>query len=186
MNIFKKYLTELIAFVLGFALAFLVLSFYKQDKKQQEVKQQEAVLQEDVKEGEKEDKAKVKISENKKILAQMVSTSTDMNSFDYLKVSDQKAGEQVNVAYVKADFPFWVVVHMEKDGKIWNALGARMKKPGEYSGVVVPLLAKTYPEHRYWVVIYKDNGDGKFSLQNDFPATDANGNIEMLSFNTVK
>ncbi len=178
----KKYGVYALMFVLGFASAFFFDSF-KKDKKEQEYQVSvEENVKEIVKEANiKEQKAKLK-EYNEKIIAKTATSSSEY-SLDYLKVSEQKAGKTVNVAYAKADFPFWIVIHAEKDGKIWNALGARMKKAGEYTGVEVPLLVEMQGGgKRYWAILYKDNGDGQFDLNTDFPATDENGNYIAVPF----
>ncbi len=185
MEFIKKYLSESLSFLLGFALAFVILSFYKDNENQKDIKKAQDNLAQEVKIGENNKTEIEKISSSTKALAQTATTTSEVN-YDFLKVSDQKPGDSVDIAYAKAKFPFWLVVHTEKNGKIWNALGARMKKAGEYTGVTVPLLAKTQPGKRYWVIIYKDNGDGKFDLNTDFPALDKNGNFKMLSFKTVE
>ena len=128
MEFVKKYIGVALAFVLGFVAAYGVLTWNKKQNQTQEFKKVEEQVQQDVEEGKKEQK--ILKENNEKILAKTAS-STDASAFDFVKVAEQKAGKNVDVAYVKADFPFWIVIHAEKDGKIWNALGARMKKAGD-------------------------------------------------------
>ncbi len=187
MEMIKKYLSQIIAFLLGFFIAFSFLYFYKNEKKDEEIKQLETAVQEEVAsttEAEEKLVEELNKNSNEAIIAQNAST-TDEGSFDYIKVSDQKAGKSIDVAYAKADFPFWLVVHMEKDGKIWNALGARRKEAGEYTGVVVPLLAGTKAGNRYWLVLYKDNGDKMFDLKTDFPVKNKDGKFIMVDFKAL-
>ncbi len=188
MEIVKKHISTIIAFLLGFAIAFVSAKFYF---KNSEIKKDEAMENNAIKLEEMLDNAKVQAEKEKEIidsqepvLAQETTKDTE-SSLDYIKVSDQKAGKMVNVAYAKADFPFWLVIHAEKDGKIWNALGARRKDAGEYSGVQVPLLASTKSGSRYWVVLYKDNGDRNFDLKTDFPVKKSDGGFIMVDFQAI-
>ncbi len=187
MENIKKYISQIVAFALGFALAFAFVSFYKkpaQDKMTEQKNEQTLEVKKIMQEGQEQIQKEKEFIANEAVLAQNAS-STDEANFDYIKVSDQKAGKEVNVAYAKADFPFWLVVHAEKDGKIWNALGARRKEAGEYTGVVVPLLAATKSGGKYWVVLYKDNGDKNFDLKEDFPVKRADGGFIMVDFKAL-
>ncbi len=185
----KKYSTQIIAFVLGFTIAFLIGTDFKKSKTEESVsqlaKKEELKIQQEEK---AQQKAQKKISEkleaSKKQLLGKDALSSSSDILDYLKVSDQKAGKMVNVAFVKTDEPVWVVVHMEKDGKIWNALGARLVRETS-SGVEVPLLVSTKVDKRYWVALYKDNGDGKFSLDKDQPLK-LKEQFVILPFKTLK
>jgi len=182
----KKVILPLLAFIVGFAFAYLLLNKQRETVAQEEFNVVESVIDQQIENAEipNEEKEEEIISDEK-ILAQSVATSTNENNFDYIKVSDQKAGKEVEVAYVKAEQPVWIVVHMEKDGKIWNALGARRKEAGEYTGVVVPLLAPTTKGARYWAVLYADNGDKEFSLDKDFPLKNADGEFIMVDFKAI-
>ncbi len=182
----KKIITPLIAFIAGFVVAYTFFGQYKAKEQNAEFEQAKQQLETEL-ETQKETniKKEKEILSDEKILAQSAATSTNENNFDYIKVSDQKASKKVEVANVKAEQPVWIVIHMEKDGKIWNALGARRKEAGEYTGVVVPLLAPTTKGAKYWAVLYADNGDKEFSLDKDFPLKNADGEFIMVDFKAI-
>ncbi len=190
MEFIKKYLSEAIAFVLGFVLAFAFLSFNANSKKEKELEKEieKAKLELNVEETKKAEEKTISMLQKSQesILAKDAKQDSLDDVYSVLKVSDQKAGKEVDVAYVKTDIPVWLVVHMEKDGKIMNALGARLKQKGEWTGVVVPLLAPTKKGGKYWLVLYADNGDGKFDLKTDYPLKlkDTN-NYVMLPFEAM-
>ncbi len=188
METIKKYSSSILAFALGFILAFFSAKYYFKtvdSKLDEQLENNTLEIDKILEEGKKQAEIEKEIIDSKEpVLAQETNESTESN-FDYIKVSDQKAGKEVNVAYANAEFPFWLVVHAEKDGKIWNALGARRKEAGEHTGVVVPLLASTKSGSRYWVVLYKDNGDKNFDLKTDFPVKKTDGSFIMVDFKAL-
>lgn len=104
----------------------------------------------------------------------ITNTTIDTAVFsDYIHVSDQVADETVAVALVTLETNGWVVVHEEQNGFIGNALGAKRKDAGTYTGVTIPLLRSTTAGARYWIVLYSDNDDRQFNLTDDFPLRDS-------------
>ncbi len=180
----KKHLKEAVSFTLGFALAFIVFSFYKGQKKEVEFEKTDKIVQEEV-QGEKEAMKETEenldsaVKESDSVLGEQPETIA--RNSDFIKISEQNAGDLVVVDYAKYPEDFWLVVHDEINGRIMHALGARMKKAGEYKNINVPLLAPVKSGAKYWLVIYKDNGDGKFDFKNDFPAK-SNSAIIMTNF----
>ncbi len=90
-------------------------------------------------------------------------------------VSDQRAGDSVVVDSVTVEPPgVWVAVaELEADGSLGNVLGAELAR-GPRSNLTVSLLRSTLPTHRYAVVLYRDNGNGTFTLGEDSVYIDFN------------
>lgn len=87
---------------------------------------------------------------------------------------DQPAGSSVRVTDVSLPPEgAWVVVHEIGPNAVFlNALGAHRYDTHVREGVV-QLLRPTEPGRQYAVVLYRDNGDRQFSLEEDFPLLDA-------------
>ncbi|HVW82751.1 MAG TPA: hypothetical protein VHC68_02285 [Candidatus Paceibacterota bacterium] len=85
-----------------------------------------------------------------------------------ISVLDQPAGTSTTVAWVAVPPPgVWVAVEeVEAGGALGNVLGAE-RVGGPRSAVVVPLLRATVPGMPYAIVLYRDDGDGAFSLASD-------------------
>ncbi|MDP2650185.1 MAG: hypothetical protein Q8P16_01335 [bacterium] len=97
-------------------------------------------------------------------------------------VADQKAGSPVMVRSVTLESDGWIVVHEERSGVVGNALGAVRRDAGAYIDVRIPLLRPTAEGARYFVVLYRDNGDRMFNLADDFPIRDENDEPLFTSF----
>jgi len=115
-------------------------------------------------------------------------TDVAMGSTPALRVpAVQQAGSMVTVESVT--FPSveggWVVVHEDNNGELGNALGAQRFGEGSWSGMV-SLLRDTASDKTYRAVLYKDNGDGQFSLETDRPLIDSEGKIIMVPFQVTK
>ena len=74
-------------------------------------------------------------------------------------VSDQAAGSKVTVSEVSVKKPTWVAV---RDTRKWYP-GAVLVT-GDKSDLEIPLLRPTVAGDTYEVVLFADNGDGKFSI----------------------
>lgn len=84
-----------------------------------------------------------------------------------LSVSPQEAGTSVIVESVAVASPgVWVVVAEMKDDIVWRALGA-VRTFGPSEKVSVPLLRATKAGTEYAIILYRDDGDGKFELHGD-------------------
>lgn len=101
-----------------------------------------------------------------------------------ISVTTQPSGDTVLVDAATLEADGWIVVHEEKNGLIGNALGAVRRDAGAYRAVEVPLLRATLPNARYWVVLYRDNGDRQFQFSDDTPLRDSAGTTIMKSFYT--
>lgn len=100
-----------------------------------------------------------------------------------LSIGNQSAGLQVAVAQVSLPYSGWVVIHEDRDGVPGNALGAA-RIDGNRPSTTVELLRGTLPGKVYYGLLYRDDGDKLFSLDNDFPIRDASGNPVMVRFET--
>ncbi len=112
---------------------------------------------------------------------EITETSTDTAS---VIAGDQPAGASVRITSAQLPADGWIVVHEERDGFVGNALGAVRRDSGTYTDVAVPLLRDTVSGARYWVVLYTDDGDRTFSLENDFPVRTGGGEPVTTSFTT--
>lgn len=93
------------------------------------------------------------------------------NDYD-IQVNNQPSGNFVAIANVSMpQGGGWVVVHEQEDGVMGNALGAQYFEEGSWSGSV-SLLRNTVVGKDYFVMLYNDNGDRRFSLENDKPFID--------------
>lgn len=98
--------------------------------------------------------------------------------------SPQPAGLQVAISHVSVTRPTWVVVYESRGGQPGNALGASLFFDSTQSSGVVDLLRGTLPGQMYFVGESIDDGDRIFSLQNDKPVRDENGNPLWVTFQT--
>ncbi len=84
-----------------------------------------------------------------------------------ITVAAQHAGETATVAEIKAPAEgVWAAVHERTGTTLGNVLGAA-RVTADAKDVSVPLLRKTEPNRAYAVVLYRDDGDGEFSLEKD-------------------
>lgn len=114
-----------------------------------------------------------------------VSTNTTAveNSSPLVIASPQQAGLEVVVTKAAVSQPTWVVIYENRAGVPGNALGAALFTSERQSGVV-DLLRGTLPGQSYLAGEALDDGDHKFSLENDKPVRDANGNPLWIEFRT--
>ncbi len=95
--------------------------------------------------------------------------------------SPQTAGFAVTISKVSITQPTWLVVYEDHNGTPGNAIGAGLFFPGSTTGTV-QLLRATLPGQSYFVGQSLDDGDKIFSLQNDKPVRDAQGNPLFTEF----
>lgn len=86
-----------------------------------------------------------------------------------IKIADQIAGNRVLFESVSISQPGWLVIHENKEGTLGNALGARRYNAGNYTDGSVLLLRNTEVGNTYSAILYSDNGDKTFSLEDDKP-----------------
>ena len=97
--------------------------------------------------------------------------------------SPQDPGLQVAVSRVAVSELTWVVVYENRGGQPGNALGAALFTSERQSGVV-DLLRGTLPGQTYLAGQSRDDGDHIFSLDNDPPIRDEEGNPIFIEFRT--
>jgi hypothetical protein len=85
-----------------------------------------------------------------------------------LSVARQVPGDDVTIASVRFSEAGWVAVHeLTDNGERGNVLGAKWEPAGEHSQVTVPLLRGTEGARTYSAVLYRDNGNKEFDLDDD-------------------
>lgn len=93
----------------------------------------------------------------------------------------QPAGMTVAVSQASVSGNTWIVVYESANGVRGNALGAALFTPEKASGAV-RLLRTTVAGQTYLVGHHRDNGDRKFSLENDQAVLGANGQPVYVEF----
>lgn len=121
------------------------------------------------------------LEENVVLSTETINTIT-LNS---IVVENQLAGNTVVVKEVVFVTPGWVVIHEERAGVAGNALGAQRFDVGTSTGMV-DLLRDTEVGNKYYAVLYQDNGDKGFNLEEDTPLNDISGNFILADFETVR
>jgi hypothetical protein len=112
--------------------------------------------------------------------AALASATTDTNG-NVSVPSPQTAGFAVAISKVVVSQPTWLVVYEDHAGVPGNAIGAGLFFAGQTSGTV-ELLRATLPGQSYFVGQSLDDGDKIFSLQNDKPVRDTQGNPLFTEF----
>ena len=95
----------------------------------------------------------------------------------------QTAGLEIAVSNVHVSVPTWVVIYENYNGQPGNVLGAGLFTSDRTSGVV-DLLRGTLPGQTYFAGESRDDGDHMYSMDNDPPVRDANGNPIWVKFQT--
>lgn len=108
-------------------------------------------------------------------------TTTSGSGQGVITVHDQPAGMQVVVVRADISEGQWIVIHEEQSGALSNVLGAARFVGGATTGTV-ELLRATMSGVRYHAVIYADNGDAVFSLEDDTPLRDASNALKESTF----
>lgn len=109
----------------------------------------------------------------------ITSTVLDTNT---ISAPNQKAGDTVLVSKVVSDAVVWVAVREDNGGLMGNILGARKVSVGMTENVVVELLRPTVIGGKYYVILFRDNGDGAFDHKTDAPIA-SDGSIIVSTFN---
>lgn len=118
------------------------------------------------------------LSENKKVLSpstdraaadqegSLHSSEITSRGNDRVVADDQAAGSVVRLSSVTLGASSWVAIHEETDGVLGNILGAVRFDQGTSQGQIA-LLRPTQPDERYYVRLYRDNGDREFNVELD-------------------
>jgi len=105
------------------------------------------------------------------------------NGENNLNVSNQVAGNKVDISSVTLSVDGWVAIHEDNDGKPSKILGARLFRAGTNKGSV-ELLRNTLPGKIYYAMLHGENGDGKFDLTSDSPLKGPDSSPIMKQFKT--
>lgn len=108
-------------------------------------------------------------------------TGTSVSSGALNVASGQAAGLSVELSSISVSVPTWVAIMDNNNGTPGNALGAAMFFPGDKSGKI-DLLRQTVSGKTYLVGEYVDNGDHKFSKQQDSQVTGISGAPMLVEF----
>jgi len=87
-----------------------------------------------------------------------------------VSVSDQPAGNSVEVTGLSLSSAGWVAIYDTRDGVPGWILGAKRFLPGDKEGVV-PLLRQTVPGETYFAILHGDDGDLLFDKRKDVALT---------------
>ncbi len=103
-----------------------------------------------------------------------------------VSVTTQSAGREVVVDSVTVPPPgVWVAVKDVRGQDLGNTLGAA-RAFGPRSSFTIPLLRSTVAGQQYAVVLYRDDGDGKFSLEHDSIYVDFDTGKPVIAHFTTK
>ena len=111
--------------------------------------------------------------------------STLMSENNSIAVLDQLPGERVLLSGVSLENDGWVVIHEEVNGALGNALGAQRFDAGVREKGYVKLLRNTEANQTYHALLYDDNGDKEFNLEDDRPLRDSLGEFIESVFKVV-
>lgn len=99
--------------------------------------------------------------------AAATATPTGFPANSVLEVNAQPSGSQVVVKSIASSARgLWAAVHEVRGTTLTNVLGAA-RVIGAAEDFTIPLLRETVPNQSYAVVLYRDDGDGDFSLDKD-------------------
>ncbi len=88
----------------------------------------------------------------------------------HMEVIDQTAADKVAILSLALKENGYSVIRKEEKGKPGKIIGVSpMLAPGLYSNRWVTLIESVAPGEMLFAVLYKDNGDGVFSVPNDAP-----------------
>lgn len=113
-----------------------------------------------------------------------LSTKTTGEEDEILSIpSPQDPGFEVAVTHISVDIPTWVVIYEARGREPGNALGAALFTSERKSGAVI-LLRGTLPGQTYLAGQSRDDGDHIFSLDNDPPVRNTEGDPMFVEFRT--
>lgn len=167
----------IVALIVGLVLGFAGGAYWYKGKMAKEVKKDVMV----------EDKDKILPSTPstsvKDVMEEndpVVSTVVDTN---IVAAPNQSAGGTVLVNKVTSNTEIWVAVREDKNGIMGNVLGAKKVAAGTSENVIVQLLRATVPGSKYYIVLFKDNGNGVFDSKMD-TLIESDGRVVVSTFRT--
>ena len=178
----KMFTTALIAFIIGFVLAFLI---FGTGEKQETPAENGSEM---TKEMEEHEGGEMMEKEEKTSGLPSEGTGGEVTELPKtlkadISAENQLFGETVDTN-VETDRVSWVVVYEDTNGVPGNILGAKIVDIGRFS-VQVKLLRGTLPDRLYYVKLQADDGDHKFDFTKDLPMTNQiTGQEIMTAFRT--
>ena len=183
----KTFTTALIAFIVGFVLAFLI--FGTGDKDDRKEMSEDGDKMEEVMDDANGDSM---MEEDDKMEEPTVPAEGTGGSEAVLpktnradiSADNQAFGDSVNVV-ATSDRTAWVTVYEDVNGVAGSILGAKRVDEGRWQ-VTVKLLRATEADKLYYVKLLADDGDGKFDFSNDLPiVNELTGKEVMSQFRTT-
>jgi len=157
----KLVITAISAFVLGFALSWVLVGRVKMEQSVGEA-----------------DKQNEQAS---------VSNPLVLAGENAVAVDTQPPAQSVRVSLVVLGKDGWVAIHENDSGQARKtAFGAQWLPSGTHRDTTVELLRPTVEGKSYFAVIHDDNGDKKYSSNDDIPRKDSLGNAIMMEFRVNK
>lgn len=102
---------------------------------------------------------------------------------DYVKIANQKAGNEVMLDYIVIHKRGFAAILNDKDGRPNDIIAASgLLNAGEIRETFIK--AKLQAGKTYWVGLYADNGDGRFDAKTDIQIRDAKDAAVMAKFVT--
>ena len=104
-----------------------------------------------------------------KVLTAIVSDSAPSESTrpNSISMNDQSAGDLVSVRSIILSRNGWVAVRENIDNEVGKVLGATWLPRGTHKDVSIELLRPTFSGHKYYAVLFVDDGDKEFSSRID-------------------
>src|SRR3989344_577374 len=171
-------ITALIAFLLGFIIAWMIFG-------------RSPVAEAPIEESEEAGTSSLPAISKNEVSEEKASVDSDVISkpIVFLKevpvVHDQPAGATVLVKEVVFGKPSWIVAREERKGSIGNILGALWLPSGTHQNREVELLRETVAGGMYYVFLHDDDGDKKFNSSIDLPITDSLGKPISVPFRAL-
>lgn len=178
----KTFTVALIAFIVGFVLAFLIFGTGEKDTTPADTSSDTDTEMEEVMDGD------TSMMEENDGTIPADGTGGEVKDLpktlrSNISAENQVFGETVTSS-VETDQVSWVVVYEDTNGVPGNILGAKLVDIGRYT-VEVKLLRGTLPDRLYYVKLQADDGDHKFDLSKDLPlVNNVTGQEIMTAFRT--
>lgn len=112
-------------------------------------------------------------------------SSTATSTPASLTVNDQFPGNIIYISEVTLPQGGWVVVRRNNNGALGDIIGVGYFDSTVHVGEV-DLAAATVEGDKYVAILYKDNGDRRFTTVSDRPLLDAAGNQITSSFTVTR
>ncbi|OHA17660.1 MAG: hypothetical protein A2664_03515 [Candidatus Taylorbacteria bacterium RIFCSPHIGHO2_01_FULL_46_22b] len=103
---------------------------------------------------------------------------------NFITVADQAAGVNVAIEKIGFTESGWVVIHESDNEQPGRILGAQLFDAGNAANGNVDLLRGTLPSQSYYAVLRKDNGDRAFDPKKDEQITTDEGSVVLTTFKT--